>query len=691
MLMTHRLGRCLCTLAFGLAVWAAPSVAQDTTHVLHPTPTPSDTAARAPRAPRDTTRGISRDTTRGIAPAVASDSTRDTTRAVAPAHIVVDATEVDSLALDTLRRAVHRDSIRAVAVRDSTQSAVNCSGRRITAIDIRPQPPYLGVPDPRVAKFMQRVSQFHATTRGSIIRRFLALRVGDMCVEERRTESERLLRAQPFIQSAHIAAFPDGADGVRLDVFTVDELAGEIGIGVGGPLPFVDELRLGNGNLFGNAIRVAAEWARTPGYRDRIAGELDDFQTFGHPWVLDASAHIDHVGGDIDASMSHPYFLDLQQFGWRVAGGSDHDYFQIRTPSSLYAPTLDVEREYANAGGLFRIGNPSLGGRDIGLGQTNRYSRLALVGAAISHETDGIGGGPVLLTSAGPVADTMAATKNQFAGHFGSHTEDRINALFGVRTVDYITVRGFDALLGEQDVPLGGQFAAVVGRGLPWLGPEARDIFVSGRLDLAAGTRSSIVRGGIETEARRDEGTGRWDGLITSGRAAWYIKAGLAHTFTFSTDAAFGQRVRVPFQLALGDPDGGVRGYLGSNIAGAARAVGRAEYRTLFRPPWRLLRSAATWAVAGFVDGGRVWAGDIPFGATSPMVASGGVSLLVGIPAASRQLWRLDLAMPIIRQPRSGLELRVSSTSAARTWWTEPPDVTRSRERTVTPSLFNYP
>jgi hypothetical protein len=73
------------------------------------------------------------------------------------------------------------------------------------------------------------------------------------------------------------------------------------------------------------------------------------------------------------------------------------------------------------------------------------------------------------------------------------------------------------------------------------------------------------------------------------------------------------------------------------------------------------------------------------------MVASGGVSLLVGIPAASRQLWRLDLAMPIIRQPRSGLELRVSSTSAARTWWTEPPDVTRSRERTVTPSLFNYP
>jgi hypothetical protein len=690
--MIRRFGRTIYMLAFGLAVWATPSAAQDSAHVNRPAPVASDTVPRAandtiPRPTHDTPHAIIRDTTRGIA----RDSTRDTTTAGGPIHIVVDTTHVDSLALDTLRRAVHRDSIRAVAVRDSTQSAINCGGRRITAIAIRPQPPYLGFPDSRVASFMRRVSLFHATTRGSVIRRFLALRVGDMCVEERRTESERLLRAQPFIQSAHIAAFPDGPDGVRLDVFTIDELAGEIGIGVGGPSPFVDQVRLGNGNLFGDAIRVAAVWARTPGYHDRIGGEFDDFQTFGHPWVLDASAHVDHVGGDIDASMSHPYFLDLQQFGWRVAGGSDHDYFQFRTPTSLFAPTLDVEREYANAGGLFRIGNPSPRGQNPGLGSTNRYSRLALVGAAISHETDGIGGGPVLLTSAGPVPDTTAATKSQFARHFGSHTEDRVNALFGVRSVDYITVRGFDALLGEQDVPLGGQFSAVVGRGLPWLGPDARDIFVSGRLDLAAGTRSSIVRGGFETEARRDERTGRWDGLITSGRAAWYVKAGLAHTFTFSTDAAFGQRVRVPFQLALGDPDGGVRGYLGSNIAGAARAVGRAEYRTLVRPPMRVLRSIATWAVAGFVDGGRVWSGDIPFGVTSPTVASAGVGLLVGIPAASRQLWRVDLAMPLVRQPRAGLELRVSSTSAARTWWTEPPDVTRSRERTVTPSLFSYP
>jgi hypothetical protein len=86
-----------------------------------------------------------------------------------------------------------------------------------------------------------------------------------------------------------------------------------------------------------------------------------------------------------------------------------------------------------------------------------------------------------------------------------------------------------------------------------------------------------------------------------------------------------------------------------------------------------------------------VWAGDIPFGTTSPTVASAGAGLLVGVPRASRSLWRVDVAEPLVAQPRAGLEVRVSYSSAARVWWTESPDVTRSRERTVTPGLFSYP
>jgi hypothetical protein len=683
--MTHGYRRALAplivaigvTVCLGLA--AGRAMAQDTTRAIHRPR--SDTIPRVlPQAPNDT-----------LVPTFTDTTTRDRPGAMPP-PFRLDSGEVDSLALDTLRRGIHRDSMRARAVADSTQNAVNCAGRRITAIDIRPQPPYLGYPsDARIAKFMQKASRWHSTTRGPIIRRFLALRVGDRCVEERRVESERLLRAQPFIQSAHIAAFADGQDGVRLDVYTVDELAGEIQVGIGRPAPFIDALTLGNGNLLGNAMRVTGDWGRTPNYPDQVGGEFADFQTFGHPWVFDASAQRAHLGGDLDATMAHPYYVDLQQIGWRVAGGSDHDYFQFRTPGDVYSPTLDVERVYANAGGLFRIGNPSAGRVNTGDTTARRINRLALVGFAVSHERDAIGGGPELITPSGLQPDTTTATAHEFAGRFGPHTEDRFNFLLGLRAVRYITVVGMDALLGEQDIPLGGQFSAVAGRSTSLLGSDSRDVFLSGRLDLAAGSRNSVIRGGVESEARRDETTGRWDGLITSGRAAWYIKDGLARTLIFSTDIAYGQRIRTPFQLALGDPDGGVPGYLGTNVAGAARGVGRAEYRTLFRPPFHFLRTAATWGLAGFADAGRVWAGDIPFGTTSPTVASAGVGLLVGVPRASRSLWRVDLAEALVAQPRAGFEVRVSYSSAARVWWTESPDVTRSRERTVTPGLFSYP
>src|SRR6185312_11702869 len=227
-----------------IAVMAGRVTAQDSSRVRHPT--------------------------RGRKPPPTDTVHTDTTHII---HIAIDTTNIDSLTLDTLRRRVIQDSARAVRRRDSAENALNCQGREITRIDIRPQPPYLAAPsnNPRVAKLLRWLTGLHKTTRESVIRRFLALRVGSICDETRREESERLLRAQPFIERARISAFPDGPNGVRLDVFTVDELAGEIGLGFQAQSPLIDLVRLGNGNLFGDAVRVTGEWAHEAGYRDRWA------------------------------------------------------------------------------------------------------------------------------------------------------------------------------------------------------------------------------------------------------------------------------------------------------------------------------------------------------------------------------------------------------------------------------------
>jgi len=185
--------------------------------------------------------------------------------------------------------------------------------------------------------------------------------------------------------------------------------------------------------------------------------------------------------------------------------------------------------------------------------------------------------------------------------------------------------------------------------------------------------------------------TGEWDGLVASAHAAWYFKPKLTRTFVLSADGAYGQRVRVPFQLALGDVSGGVRGYASSTVAGGRRAVLRAEYRQLIALPWNVVNAAGGFGIAAFVDGGRTWAGDVPFGVTSPFVTAAGVGVLFSIPRESRQLWRIDLAVPLIPQPHAGVEIRISSSGAGAVSWTESADVSRSRERTISPALFTYP
>ena len=99
---------------------------------------------------------------------------------------------------------------------------VTCKGERISRIDIDASPPF------RINgnTIWQRAGRFaakeHVTTRESVIRRYLALQLGDRCTEVRRAESERILRAQPFIADASVLAYADGNGGIILSVSTVD-------------------------------------------------------------------------------------------------------------------------------------------------------------------------------------------------------------------------------------------------------------------------------------------------------------------------------------------------------------------------------------------------------------------------------------------------------------------------------------
>src|SRR5688500_3107058 len=160
---------------------------------------------------------------------------------------------------------------------------VTCKCERISRIDIDASPPF------RITgnNMWQRAGRFaakeHVTTREPVILRYLALQLGGRCTEVRRAESERILRAQPFIADATVLAYADGAGGVIIRVTTVDEVTIIVGLGLRARSPNVHSALLGEANLLGSAIHAQASW-KDARFRDIYAGKFIDYQFLGRPY-----------------------------------------------------------------------------------------------------------------------------------------------------------------------------------------------------------------------------------------------------------------------------------------------------------------------------------------------------------------------------------------------------------------------
>lgn len=136
----------------------------------------------------------------------------------------------------------------------------------------------------------------------------------------------------------------------------------------------------------------------------------------------------------------------------------------------------------------------------------------------------------------------------------------------------------------------------------------------------------------------------------------------------------------------LGDGQGGVRGYHGSRVSGGQRIVLRLEERWSIGQVTRHLDVG----VAAFSDAGKLWRGDVPYGVTSPLRTSVGLGLLAAFPH-SRQLWRLDLAVPASTDVNAHRwELRLSFTRVLG-FWREPRDIARVRAGAAPSAIFTWP
>lgn len=546
-------------------------------------------------------------------------------------------------------------------------TSVPCAGQRIEDIVVFAAAPTAAIMR-RVPVIEKVVAAIHTTTRPELIERFVLLKRGDSCDELRRAESERILRAQPFIAEASVRAVPDSSGGVIIEVRTSDEVALVLGLAASGRMPIAHFVRLGYANIAGRGVYLAGDWRDGAPFRNGFGGRLVDNQFLGRPYIFAADGHVTPLGADWALGASHPFYTDIQRIAWRARIGAEDDYVRFRNDDDS-DHSLRLVRNYFDIGGIVRIGPPG---------------RLSLFGASVSGDDERPGSIQRLITDQGFAPDTSQLLVNRYL----DHRIARVNALWGVRDLGFASVRGFDALTATQDLAVGFQMGTMFGRSLSVLGSRDDDIFLSGDLYVGQVGINNALRLQVQAEARRDNTAAQWDGILATGRAIEYIKLVPIHTTTLSLEFSGGWRQRIPFNLTLSDPDGGVRGYHGSNTPGGQRLVGRMDNRVFVGRPWNL----GDVGVAAFGEIGRLWAGDIPYGVTTPWRPALGISLLGAVPVRSARLWRLDLAYAMRPEPGRGrFELRVSNTDKTTFFLAEPSDIGATRERTVPSSVFRWP
>jgi hypothetical protein len=545
--------------------------------------------------------------------------------------------------------------------------SVPCKGQLISRVEITSRPPFEVKGDGYQRRLARQLTELHATTNPDVVERFLALRPGMACSELRRQESERILRAQPFLADATVTPYPDDAGGVYLAVVTVDEISILLGGGGSSATPYLRSFRLGEENLMGEAVSVVGQWRYSEDFRDNYSARIIDYQFLGRPWHMRAEGARNELGGNWELELSHPFFTDLQRISWRSTAGSREDYRYFRRPDESSAAVM-LQRSYGDIGGVVRIGPPG---------------KLALLGGSISYEDEMPQDQPVSVADGGTVPDTSSALIDRYNRHRAS----RINLLAGLRDIRYLRVNGFESLDGNQDMRRGFEIATVLGRGVGLFGGMEKDIFASANIYAGAGTPElfAAIEGTIE--GRRRSSTERWDGVLGSGRFATYMKPAPRHTVLTSFEWSGGWKQRIPFQLTLADKEGGPRGYRDSWLAGGRRAVLRLEDRIFLGH----VKEFASVGIAPFADFAKLWRGDVPFGVNTDINAAVGFSILASVPQRSQRMWRLDIAYPLERDTGARLRVRLIGRDFGRVFWKEPGDVNRNRERSVPTSVFNWP
>lgn len=543
---------------------------------------------------------------------------------------------------------------------------LSCEGMGVRSISVETAKPEFRGAAGTWRKFARALGLHHHTTNAGVVRRFVSLDPQTACTEFRRTESQRILRSQPYLADATVTTTRVG-DSVHVNVATIDEVPVLASARLRGA--HIQAASVGTMNFMGTGMTVESRWESMRGQRQGFGGRIAHPQLFGRPYALAIDGNRRPIGEYYVISAQHPFYTDLQRIAWHGGFGTSKDFAWLRRPDKTQI-LQPVDRVTWSAGGVMRYG---------------AQRRLGLIGGVIIGERvvtrdnfveiDSLTGRMV------PAADTAGVRL------YGSTEATYAAGVVGIRALSYSRMRGLDAVMSEQDVATGTQVGAAFGM-QPWADSPLRNSFAALDAYFAGRSPRSFVGFRTELESRLDALDMRTSHVVGSGRAAWYFRPKTRWTSELSTEFAGAWKTILPFQLELGDRQGGLRGYARSHEAGGQRLIGRLEQRTFLG---RFRGQTAGLGAALFTEAGKMWAGDVPFGTETPVRASAGFALLASIPARSQRTIRAEVAFPFARRQGARAELRFNVREPSKGFFSEPPRVRGARIASPAERVFTWP
>jgi hypothetical protein len=538
--------------------------------------------------------------------------------------------------------------------------SLGCDGRTVSSISINPQRPQFEGNAGKWRAVARALGLHHITTRPEVIRAYLLLSEGQPCTALRMSESERVLRALPFLADAKVTAQPDSTGGTAIEVETVDEppvtATGSLRHSVPAAFGF------GNENVGGLGLGVVAGIANNSPYRSAGFFRAADYAPFGAPTLVNTEIVRDALGSHFEVDAARLFLSNLQRGSWSASYRHGDDFPIIVRPNGD-RQTVEVHEDRWSVGGVVRAM----------IGHNTALIGPVLLGNTLSPSTQSF---IVANSGLAPLADS--AIVNRFSA---SHSV-RAGGLFGIRRVHFVTRTGLDALFAPQDVMLGWQLGTLAAPGIHTA--NGRDVLLAQSAYAGMASHRVAVLADFEGEARRDFTASDWASTIANIHGSAYFTPTSHFTLSAEDNYSMLGQSRLPTQLSLGDALGGPRGYAGSTIVGGRRNVIRTEAR-LATPD---AVHHADVGVALFTDIASMWAGDVPFGVNATR-QSVGFSLIAAYPTRAKRTYRLDFAFAVTGQ--RALQVRFISSNPTSAFGVEPNDVTQARLAPVPSSLFAWP